>query len=132
MKTKSIQVPTMYGDHHVLAVRNILLGLPGVANVYASSSFHMVEVEFDAAKITFEQIEAALDEAGYLGELSVPIETAVPATENNGQTYFRHTAAFAQTGNSVGFTQEVEGNGRSLWPCPGIGLIKNEEEPTHG
>ncbi len=126
MKNKTIELPTMYGDHHVLAVREILQTLPGITHIYASSSFHMLEIEYDETQLTLDQVEAALDKAGYLGTLPIPTETAVPATENNGQTYFRHTVAFEQTGKSVGFTQKVVDNGRPLWPCPGMGLISKE------
>jgi copper chaperone CopZ len=113
----------MYGDHHVMEVRRLLLELPGVAAVYASSSFRIVEVQFDDAELTPDQIKTQLDKAGYLGEMPMPEETAVPATEQNGTAYFRHTAAFEQTGKSVGFTQQVAYSGRPLWPCPGMGPI---------
>ena len=118
----------MYGDHHVTAVRRLLLALPGIKVVYASSSFRVIEVQYDAALLTPKQIEAALDEAGYMGELSLPVETGLAATENGGRAFFRHTAAFEQTGKSVGFTQNVAYDGRPLWPCPGMGVIRNIEE----
>lgn len=125
MPNLTLELPSMYGDHHVTEVRRLLLDLPGVADVYASSSFRIVEVQFDDAELTPDQIEAKLEEAGYLGELPMPEETAVPATESNGHSYFRHTAAFEQTGRSVGFTQNVPYNGRPLWPCPGMGPIES-------
>jgi copper chaperone CopZ len=128
-----LEVPSMYGDHHVTAVRRLLLALPGIKIVYASSSFRVIEAQYDAAILTPQQIEAALDEAGYIGELGLPVETGVAATEKGGRDFFRHTAAFEQTGDSVGFTQNVSYDGRPLWPCPGMGAIaKIEEEETHG
>jgi len=42
MKT-ILELPAMYGDHHVTEVRHILLGLDGVKDVYASSGFRVVE-----------------------------------------------------------------------------------------
>ena len=47
MEKTHITVPAMYGDHHVLEVRRILLALPGVAEVNASSCFQVVEVSYD-------------------------------------------------------------------------------------
>ena len=44
MKKISLDLPTLFGDHHVTEVRRLLLELPGVAEVYASSSFQIVEV----------------------------------------------------------------------------------------
>ena len=40
----------MYGDHHVVEVRRLLLEMPGVTDVYASSSFQVVEVAFDGVQ----------------------------------------------------------------------------------
>ena len=74
MKTISLDLPTLFGDHHVTEVRRLLMELPGVADVYASSSFHIVEVEFDETKLAPEQINDVLEKAGYLGELSIPVE----------------------------------------------------------
>lgn len=128
METFSLHVPAMYGDHHVIAVRDLLLKLPGVSDVYASSSFHLVEVQYDPAKTAPQKIESTLEEAGYLGELPMPKETAIPATEKrNGQSaFFRHTTAYAQTGRTVSFAQALPNVGRPLWPCPGMGPVKRE------
>ncbi len=136
METYALDVPTMFGDHHVVAVRELLMKLPGVSDVYASSSFHLVEVQYEPAKLSPEVIKNTLEEAGYLGELPTPAETNTPATEKSVEkpVYFRHTAAYAQTGQTVGFAQKLPYAGRPLWPCPGIGPIKviQEEEVTHG
>jgi hypothetical protein len=132
----------MYGDHHVVEVRRLLFELPGVEDVYASSGFQTVEIQFDQTKLAPDQIEATLEEAGYLGELPSPEETDAPATRGNGRKkgYFRHTAAHAATGNVVSFTQKVPYAGRPLWPCPGMGPLEHapeapagvEEENTNG
>lgn len=126
MPNLTLELPSMYGDHHVVEVRNLLLALAGVEDVYASSSFHIVEVQYDAAKATPEQIETVLDEAGYLGELPMPAETSIAATEEGGKAFFRHTDAFEQTGLVVSFGQKVPYNGRPLWPCPGMGPISEQ------
>lgn len=128
-----LELPNMFGDHHVIEVRRLLLNTPGVEQVYASSSFHIVEVKYDEAKLDPDEIERTLDRAGYMGQLPQPNETGIAATEEGSNTYFRHTAAFEQTGKAVGFTQHVPYVGRPLWPCPGMGPIQSvEEEKTHG
>jgi len=128
----SLELPNMYGDHHVIEVRRLLLDISGIEKVYASSSFQVVEVTYDEAKLGSNEIEIVLDQAGYLGDLPHPSETGISATEEGSNTYFRHTAAFEQTGKSLGFTQHVPYTGRPLWPCPGMGPIHNEEEEiTH-
>lgn len=124
METLTLDLPAMYGDHHVIEVRRILLGLPGVEAVNASSCFRAVEVTYQPSQIDADAITARLNEAGYLGELTLPFESGEAATSSNGQpVYFRHTAAYQQTGRVVSFAQQVEGTMRALWPCPGLGTI---------
>lgn len=129
MDNLSLDLPSMYGDHHVTEVRHLLLELPGVSEVYASSSFHVVEITYDEAQLSSDQIKAVLSEAGYLGEIPVTVERgAIGERENGDKPFFRHTVAYVQTGSSIGFAQEVPFTGRPLWPCPGMGPIKQAEE----
>ncbi len=129
MKTLTLDLPAMYGDHHVIEVRRILLELAGVEDVYASSSFHAVEVTYDPDQITAEAITARVEEAGYLEPLVVPLETGQAAyQQSDNSTHFRHTAAYAQTGQVVSFAQTISYAGRPLWPCPGMAPIHMPEE----
>lgn len=129
MKEISFDLPTMYGDHHVTEVRRLLLELPGVQEVYASSSFHVVEVQFDETKLESQTIEQTLSDAGYLGELLMPVEMGALAERENGdKPFFRHTAAFENTGHTVSFGQKVPYAGRPLWPCPGFGPLAPDVE----
>ena len=131
METLTLELPTMYADHHVLEVRRLLLEMPGVEEVYASSGFRAVEVTFDPAKVTPEAISSQLDEAGYLGDMPVPVEAgAAVYVEKGDRSFFRHTMVYENTQQVVSFAQNVSYAGRPLWPCPGMGLIqaKNVEE----
>ena len=129
MERLTLDVPALFGDHHVVEVRRILFAMDGVVDVYASSAFHVLEVDFDPGKISADAITEALEEAGYLGELSVPKETGSAATEIEREAAcFRHTIAFEQTKQVVGFAQSVPNPGRPLWPCPGMGPIKVMKE----
>lgn len=127
MKTKTFEAPALYGDHHVVEVRRILLSMEGVVDVYASSAFQTIEVTFDPQKIKAEEIEARLREAGYLDDLPIPAEPggAVRKAEDDG--IFRHTAVYETVKNTVAFAQRVPYSGRPLWPCPGMGVVKVEE-----
>ena len=123
-----IRVPAMYGDHHVVEVRGLLLGLEGVTSVYASSALQMVEVKVEPGKTGESEIRAVLEQAGYLQEIKVPMESGLPAYgRKNSDTFFRHTAAFEQTKTVVSFRQKVGFQGRALWPCPGMGVISKKE-----
>jgi copper chaperone CopZ len=129
MEKKTFDLPTMYADHHVVEVRRILLEMSGVEDVYASSAFQVVEVTYDPEVIPDSQITGKLEEAGYLGELSVTAETGTPATSKNGDgVFFRHTEVYEQTKDTIGFAQNVSYVGRPLWPCPGLGVLKTTEE----
>jgi hypothetical protein len=130
MKNVTYETPSLYGDHHVIEIRRILLELPGVVDVYASSAFHMVEVTYDPEKINDLNIAMKLDEAGYLGEWTVPIESGATAYHAAAglKPYFRHTAAYEQTRLVVSFAQNVSYLGRPLWPCPGMGVISRPME----
>jgi len=125
----TFDLPTMYGDHHVIEVRRLLLALPGVKDVYASSGFRVVEVEYDDSVVDPPTMESTLSESGYSSDLPAPVEVgAAAATANGNRAFFRHTAAYAQTGRTVSFAQKVPFSGQPLWPCPGLGVIENKKE----
>ena len=128
MASTTFDLPTMYGDHHVVEVRRLLFELQGVSEVYASSGFGVVEVEFDDTALEEATILSTLAAAGYSQELASPVEVGATQKADGKQVFFRHTAAYAQTGRAVGFTQEMPYSGQPLWPCPGIGVIENVKE----
>lgn len=77
-------IPKLYADHHVVRARQTLFALNGVADVYASSAFKEVVVQFDPAKISRAQLIDALTNTGYApGEPEViertPDHTSDPA-----------------------------------------------------
>jgi copper chaperone CopZ len=135
MTSVTIDLPTMYADHHVVEVRRILFEVPGVEAVDASSAFQIVKVEYDPEKTSEDILKQVLDKNGYLGGLDGPFETGKPAVGYGGETYFRHTAAYKAVGSVISFEQVIAKSGRPLWPCPGMGNPKrrmNEGEPDHG
>jgi len=129
VKTVTYDLPNLYGDHHVLEVRRILLEISGVVDVYASSAFRMVEVTYDPALTNDLDIAVKLDESGYLGEWSMPMEAGASTyLGDRSRSYFRHTAVYETTRQVVSFSQNVSYTGRPLWTCPGMGVIKNKME----
>ncbi len=123
MKSFTISLPLMFGDHHVVEVRRILLETPGVQEVYASSSFQVGEIKYDESQVTEEQLCATLEKAGYLGDMPVAVEIGAQ-TEAGGEPTYRHTAVYPQTSKVTSFEQKVSNGVRPLWPCPGIGTLK--------
>lgn len=128
MQTVTIDLPKMYGDHHVSEVRRLLLALPGVEDVYASSAFHVVRVRIDETTVTEADLRTRLDNAGYLGELAVEVEAWKSGTPKETEDNpFRHTVALEGV-KTVTFGQQVEEAGRPLWPCPGMGPLQKMDE----
>jgi hypothetical protein len=74
-----LNVPGMYGDHHVLAVRDMLGKLPGVENILATSAFKQVIVWYDAAKAKPADFESVLAAQGY-GQSEEPAPVVVIET----------------------------------------------------
>lgn len=134
METFSIEAPSLYADHHVSEVRRLLLELPGVEEVNASSAFQVIEVYFDPTQTSSVALKARLEDAGYLGELESPQENSVPTVNRESRVSFlRHTAAIETGLKSIGFKQKTHSSRRPLWPCPGMGVINNSvEEETRG
>lgn len=129
MEKVTFKTPMVYGDHHVTEVRQLLFALPGVKEVYASSAFQMVEVDYDPVSISAEKIQEVLETAGYLGELAVPEETGTTAyLEEEQPIFIRHTEAYSGTKETVSFAQKLPFSGRPLWPCPGIGTLETSEK----
>jgi len=128
METKTFEAPALYGDHHVSEVRRILVEMAGVSDVYASSAFQIIEVTFDPKKVKAEQITARLEEAGYLGDVPMLAETGVAVERKEGDESFRHTTVYETVKGTVSFAQRVNYSGRPLWPCPGLGPIKQSDQ----
>jgi copper chaperone CopZ len=128
MNKLTLELPTLYGDHHVVEVRRLLLAQEGVEEVYASSAFQLVEVTYDPTRLDEQAIRKVLEEAGYLGAFTFPEEKATAAYQNTGTpVFFRNTAIYENTRKTVSFAQQVKDTGRPLWPCPGMGALKREE-----
>jgi len=94
MEKTILEVPKMYADHHVEAVRQTLTGLPGVATVLASAAFKRVVVEYDPAVTNPAAIEKGLSAAGYAPGEDWVLPTLPSAKEDESpwfQTIWRVT-----------------------------------------
>lgn len=65
MEKALFDVPSMYGDHHVIAVRQALLVVPGVEEVWASSAWQQVQVTYEPETVSPDEISQALEQTGY-------------------------------------------------------------------
>jgi copper chaperone CopZ len=95
MAKMTLDVPTLWADHHVLKVREALLGLDGVDDVYASSAWKQVLVTYNK-KTKKADIEKALANAGYpVGDGEMPI--VVQPTEIRRDPQWAAGARMTQT-----------------------------------
>ena len=62
---ESFSLPSMYGDHHVIRVRQIVAALAGVAEIRASAAQQTLVVKFAPGQLSAERIRAALAEGGF-------------------------------------------------------------------
>lgn len=65
MKTLALTVPGMYADHHVTAVRRLLMPQTGVESVKASAAFKQVVITYDEQKTSPDAFARVLAAAGY-------------------------------------------------------------------
>jgi copper chaperone CopZ len=84
-----LTVPKMWADHHVLKVREALVALDGVEDVYASSAWKQVLVKHDPDSLDKTAVIQALAEAGYdvsedLGLEGAPLSAGDPAWDRLG------------------------------------------------
>ena len=125
MQKSTFNTPALFGDHHVTEVRRMLFEMPGVMDVYASSAFQIVQVEFDENIVTHEALLKTLEESGYLGQIPMMLESG--EAEENGSV-FRNTATYATVKKTVSFAQNAPYSGRPLWNCPGMGVVKKMDD----
>lgn len=86
MRKIVVDVPEMYGDHHVLRVREALLNAAGVKEVIASSARRKVGVVFDEAVTSPEALRDALVAAGYSFE--APASHEMPLRHEDGSSWY--------------------------------------------
>ena len=123
METKTLTIPTLYGDHHTTAVKQILEGIDGVQDTFVTAAFRQVQITFDPAKVKAEAIVETLADQGY-SEDAPALAYAQPL----GERSTRHTAAHSGTGDTLSFGQYApDFQGRPLWPCPGIEPVTMDE-----
>ena len=75
MEKVTLSIPTLWADHHVLAVRQVLGQVTGVTGVTASALYRDVQIQYDPAAVTPEALAGALSKAGY----QVAVDQPLPA-----------------------------------------------------
>ncbi len=88
MENVSFDIPRMYADHHVLAVRELLLQTRGVEEVRTSALLKKVWVTFDPAVTSAQALQEVLQKAGYGPGEALELARLQPAAKDGS---FWHT-----------------------------------------
>jgi copper chaperone CopZ len=96
MEKVTFKVPSMWADHHVLAVRQTLAQVGGVEEVVASSSYKDVLVKYDPDTVDVTALASALAAAGYEADQAPPIPSP-PKRIDDSSDWFQFQERVTQT-----------------------------------
>jgi copper chaperone CopZ len=82
MSKLTLNLPTMYADHHVLRVRSALVSLSGVTAVVASAARKQVTVDYDEAATSPQDIIRELAASGYSPDQNLPLSVLPKSTDD--------------------------------------------------
>jgi copper chaperone CopZ len=96
MEKVTLNVPSMWADHHVLSVRQALAEVGGVEGVTASAAYKDVLVEYDPATVDVTVLVNALAEEGYEVERA-PSLPSHPRRIDDSSDWFQFQERVTQT-----------------------------------
>ena len=125
MKQAKFDIPVLFGDHHVLEIKKIFSEVEGVSDIYISSAYNFVKIEYDENVTNEEVFISFLKDSGYEDGMGFETETfgVDPAAEGH-KKHFRKSVLYGQTGETQGFKQNVTKTTRKNWPSPGMGNLE--------
>ena len=96
MEKVTFNIPAMWADHHTLAVRDALLGIDGVEEVIASSSYKDVLIKYDQSVVDSDTLSQALSAAGY--EIAqTPVLPSYPRRIDDSSDWFQLQERITET-----------------------------------
>ena len=96
MEKVTLSIPTMWADHHVLAVREVLGSVSGVQEVLASAMYKDVLIKYDPDSTSPETLESALAAAGYETSTAPSIPAHLERTDDSSD-WFRFQQRVTET-----------------------------------
>lgn len=87
MEKVTFNIPSMWADHHVLALRQALAQMDGVQEVIASSAYKDVLIKYDPAVVNAEALSTALAEAGYPADQSPEVPSHPERTDDSSDWF---------------------------------------------
>lgn len=100
MESVTLKVPALWADHHTLVVHDLLAGMEGISEVFASSKNREVSLSYDPGKVALAAVEDTLSEAGYpVGAEEKPEEVGF---------VWRKAGRWLEIGDRVTVTHQVD------------------------
>jgi copper chaperone CopZ len=96
MEKVVFSIPSLWADHHTLAVREALGQVDGVGEVTASALYKDVVIEYDPSAVSPDALTSALEDAGYSAEKAPEIPT-YPERIDDSSDWFRFQERITET-----------------------------------
>ena len=87
MEKVTLNIPSLWADHHVLAVRQALAQIDGIQEVLASSAYKDVLIKYDPAAVDVPTLARVLAEAGYPAEQSPELPSYPERTDDSSDWF---------------------------------------------
>jgi copper chaperone CopZ len=89
-------IPSLWADHHTLAVREALDEVDGVEEVTASALYKDVVIQYDPASINPEALASTLADAGYRVKAGINLPT-YPERIDDSSDWFQFQERITET-----------------------------------
>jgi copper chaperone CopZ len=96
MEKVVFSIPSLWADHHTLAVRAALADVEGVEEVTASALYKDVVIGYDPAAVTPDALASALAGAGYAVEATPELPT-YPERIDDSSDWFQFQERITET-----------------------------------
>ncbi len=97
MEKVTFNIPSMWADHHTLAVREALGQVSGVEEILASAMYKDVVIEYDPATVTPDALASALADAGYEIAKIAPELPTYPERIDDSSDWFQFQERITET-----------------------------------
>ena len=96
MEKVVFKIPSLWADHHTLAVREVLGRVDGIEAVTASALYKDVVIEYDPAALSPDALAVALADAGYSVD-QVPEMPSYPERIDDSSDWFQFQERITET-----------------------------------
>jgi copper chaperone CopZ len=96
MEKVVFNIPSLWADHHTLAVREALGQVSGVEEVTASALYKDVVIQYDPSAVSPDVLESTLADAGYAAKIAPELPT-YPERIDDASDWFQFQERVTET-----------------------------------